>query len=76
MANLHQVIYLRATPNAGFTDSRTVDGCVSLNLDVVFQNNFAGLSDFLIATFGSLRESKSISTDYHTILQPNAVTDF
>ena len=75
MTNLDQVIDLRTSPNAGFTDRGAVNRCVSLNLYVVFQDDPAGLGYFLITSLTRLGKAKTIPTDDDAVLQMDPVAD-
>ena len=64
-------------------EGRTVDRCVSTNLHVVLNDDFADLWNFMVAKrlgrivlHRLLNEPVTVSPDHHTAMKDHAVADF
>src|SRR5689334_4033558 len=75
MADLNEVVDLRAAPDTSFADGCAIDSGVGANLDVVFQNDDPGLDDLVIAAVVSLGVSIPISSNPRTVLEDHIVSD-
>src|SRR5436305_889004 len=75
MSNLHQVVDLRASPNAGFAHAGPIDACISLNFNIVFNNGGAGLHDFVPLTRFVLGKTEAVATDHYSVLKDDGVSN-
>src|SRR5208283_5924296 len=74
VADLDQVVDLRAAPNAGFANAGAVDAGVGLDLDVAFDDHVAGLTDIVPVSRVVLGEAKPVDADLGAVLQQNVVS--
>ena len=73
VGNLNEVIDLCAPADDGLTEGRSIDGRVCANLDIVFDDDDAGLRNFdpCLAASGI---AESITADDHTRVQDHSIT--
>src|SRR6185295_3954003 len=75
VSHLNQVVDLRTTTDAGFTDRAPVDGGVCANFDVVFENDDTGLNNLVVRAVVLFRVAIAIGSDLCAILQNDTVAD-
>src|SRR5579864_513217 len=75
VADLNQVVDLRAASDASLANAGAVNAGIRLNLHIVFDNRGAGLQDLVPVAVVVFSETESVSADYHTILQNDVVSD-
>jgi hypothetical protein len=73
VADLDEIVDLGSSVNAGFADGGAVDASVGLNFDVVFDNNRAGLNDFVPGSVGLAGEAEAIGSDNCSVLEDDVV---
>ena len=66
MRDLNEIIYLHILANDGASHHRAVDGRVSANLHVVFDDDIAYLRDLLIHALCVRFKTKAVRTDDYT----------
>src|SRR5712692_971291 len=75
MPDQDQVVEFGATSNASFPHRGAVDTGVGLDFDVIFQDGRPGLRQFVPGPIFLFRETESVSTNDHAVLENHAVAD-
>ncbi len=75
VAYLDEVVDFGAGLDAGLADSGAVDAGVGLDFDVVFDDDGAGLEDFVPGAIVLAGEAEAVGTDDDTVLQDDVVAD-
>src|ERR1035437_1792998 len=74
VADLNQVVDLRAASNARFANAGAVDAGVGLDLDFAFDDYVAGLDDLVPVAGVVLGKAESVGAYYGAILQDDVVS--
>src|SRR5262245_11654572 len=75
MTDLYEIVYLRAAPNAGFSNRGAVDSGIGADLHVVFEHDDTGLDDLVVRAVIPLGVSIAIRSDLCTVLKNDIVSD-
>ena len=75
VADLHEVVDLGAGLNARFADGGPIDRRVRADLDVVFDDDDAGLRNLLVRAVGAPDEAVAVGADHRAVLDDHAVAD-
>ena len=75
VADLHEVVDLRARLDARFADRGTIDRRVGAQLHVVFDDDRGDLRDLLVRAVAAADEAVAIAADDHAVLQHHAIAD-
>src|SRR5262245_53705802 len=75
MPDLDQIVDLRATPDAGFSNRRTIDRGVGADLHVVFEYDNTGLDDLVVAAVVPLRVSVAVGSNFRAVLKDYIVSN-
>src|SRR5258707_9611782 len=75
MPDQDQVVQFGSTSNAGFPHRCAVDAGVGLDFDVIFQDGPPRLRQFVPGPIFLFRETESVSTNDHPVLENHAVAD-
>ena len=75
VADLHQVVDLRARLNARLADGRSIDGRVRANLHVVFDDDVRVLRNLQMGAVGLLGEAEPVAADDRAVLHDDAIAD-
>src|SRR5438128_728283 len=75
MADLNEVIDLRAPADASLADRAAIDGGVGADFNVIFKNDNSGLNDLVIAAVFLLRISEAIRPDLRTVLKNDIIAN-
>ena len=73
MADEDKIVNFCATADARFSHSGAVNASVGLNFDVVFENSWAGLHDFVPGAVFFLGKAKTVGSNDGAILQNDAI---
>src|SRR5262245_50572859 len=73
MADLHEIIDLRAAANARFADCCSIDGGVRADLDIVLQHDNPRLNNLVVTAVCLLRVAEAVRTDTGAVLQNDIV---
>ncbi len=74
VADLHQIVDLRAAADVSFAHAGAVDAGVGLDLDVVFNHHRLGLRNLVPASSVVLGEAEAVGADDHAILQKHIIS--
>src|SRR5262249_3426522 len=75
VTDLNKVVDFRSTADARFADGTAIDRRICADLNVILENDYSRLYDFVIAAIFLLCVSKAIRADLRAILQNHAVSD-
>ena len=75
VAYLHEIVQLRAPANDSVAYCGAVYGRVSADLDVVFNNDAAGLADFVVSAVLHWGEAETVAANNDSILDDYAVAN-
>ena len=75
VADLHEVVDLRARLDARLADRRTIDRRVRAELDVVFDDDGGDLRDLLVRAVAAADEAVAVAADHDAVLQDDAIAD-
>src|SRR5271169_3385080 len=73
VADLHEIVNFRAAADLRLADRGTVNGGVSLDLDVVADDGGARLTHFVPMAVRFAREAEAVAADDDSVLQQDAV---
>ncbi len=75
VADLHQVVDLRAVGNDGRADAGAVDAGIGLDLDIAADAHRPGLRNLVPGAVIALGEAKAIAADHDPVLKNDAVAE-
>ena len=74
VGDLHEIIDLGAAANHGLAQSRTIDGCVCANLNIIFDHDNADLWN-LDPTFAAAGIAETVAANDHTRVKYHPIAD-
>src|ERR1041385_1008646 len=75
MADLHQVIQLRAPAYSTFASGCTIDRRPAAHLDVIFQYDATSLWNLQPVSLFVFRVTKSVATNHRVVVDHNSLTN-
>src|SRR5215470_5476689 len=75
MADLHQVIQLRAAAYSTFTSGCTIDSRSGANFDIIFQYDTTGLWNLQPVSLFIFRITESVATNHRVVIDHNSLTN-
>src|SRR5215472_12256920 len=75
VADLHEIVNLRAAANRCLSDSGAIDCAVRLNFDIVSNRRDSRLADFVPVAACLTREAEAVTADHDAILQQYAMAN-
>jgi len=75
VAYLDEIVDFDPGSDTGFADGGAVNAGVGLDFDVVFDDNRAGLQDFVPSAIGLAGEAEAVATDYDPVLEDDVIAE-
>src|SRR4030095_2198745 len=75
VANLHEIVDLRARLDARFADRRTIDRRVRAQFHIVFDDDGGHLRDLFVGAVTATDEPVTVAADHDAVLQHDAIAE-